>query len=77
MAVIKIPVTCPKCGCRDVCEIAEHVCQKLHYIYVGSEAITYELTYDDCENLGAAHLQCEKCGYVYPDEVYDIWLDSE
>jgi hypothetical protein len=44
MAAIKIPVTCPKCGCRDVCVIAEQVYLKQHYKYVGSEAIVYELT---------------------------------
>jgi hypothetical protein len=76
MAEIKNPVTCPKCGCRDVCEIAEQVYQKLHYTYVGSEAIPYEMTYDDSENFGGLYLECEKCGYAYPDDVYERWLDS-
>jgi|tagenome__1003787_1003787.scaffolds.fasta_scaffold20338476_1 hypothetical protein len=76
MAEIKNPVTCPKCGCRDVCEIAEQVYQKHHYTYVGSKATTYKLTDDDSENFGDLGLECEKCGYAYSEDDYERWLDS-
>ena len=75
MSEIQMPVVCPKCKSTDVREVSESIFQSMHYKYIDTKAIKYELTFDDSENFGDGYLQCDKCEYIYDQEVYDAWLE--
>ena len=74
MEKIQMPTVCPECKSTDVCELSNHVYQTLHYKFV-AQVNDYEKAWDDSEDIGGSYLQCDSCGHIYNDEIYDAWLE--